>query len=572
MGDGDDRFIWNPGDGSATVEGDAGLDTVAFNGSSASDTISVVANGTHAALIRNGVTVNVNVENVVISAGGGDDVIVAGNGLAALTKLTIDGGAGNDTITGGDGADLILGGAGNDTVAGGRGNDIAFLGSGNDRFTWNPGDGSDTVEGEGGFDTLTFNGANITEHIDISANGDRVRFTRDVAAITMDLHGVERVEFAALGGADTITVNDLTGTDVKQVALNLAATGGAGDGQADTVIVNGTAGDDHISVVSNGASVVVNGLSAQVTIDGAEAGNDLLVIRGLGGNDTIDASGLGAGHINLQIEGGTGDDTVIGSGGNDIIVGGAGNDVLRGGTGDDTFVWNPGDGSDALEGQTGTDTLLFNGTDVSENIAIAANGGHATFFRDVANITMDTHGVETIDFNALGGADNVTVGDMTGTDVKQVTIDLAASIGGGTGDGVNDTITVHGTSGSDVIVVAIENGALVIYGLASKVVVEHFDFNDTIHIAGLGGDDVIEASGVGANGPKLILDGGDGADVLIGGAGNDTLLGGAGDDVLIGGPGPDVLDGGPGNNVVIQSIVANPAPGFAQLHSDFHMV
>jgi Ca2+-binding RTX toxin-like protein len=309
-----------------------------------------------------------------------------------------------------------------------------------------------------------------------------------------------------------------------------------------------------------------------VTVDGAEAANDLLVIRGLGGNDTIDASGLGAGHINLQIEGGTGDDTIIGSGGNDTIFGGSGNDIVRGGAGDDTFVWNPGDGSDTLEGQTGTDTLLFNGANVSENITVVANGSHTAFFRDVANITMDTHGVEAIDFNALGGADNVTIGDLTGTDVKQVTIDLAASIGGTAGDGANDTVTVNGTSGSDVIVVTIENGALVILGLASKIVIEHFDFNDTIHIAGLGGDDVIEASGVGADGPKLILDGGDGADVLIGGAGNDTLLGGAGDDVLIGGPGQDVLDGGPGDNVVIQSIVANPAPGVAQIHSDFHMV
>jgi Ca2+-binding RTX toxin-like protein len=316
----------------------------------------------------------------------------------------------------------------------------------------------------------------------------------------------------------------------------------------------------------------VNGLSAQVTIDGAETGNDLLVIHGLGGNDTIDASRLGADHINLVLDGGAGNDTIIGSGGNDTIIGGTGNDVMRGGAGDDTFVWNPGDGSDTLEGQAGTDTLAFNGANISENITISASGSHAEFFRDVANITMDTHGVETIDFNALGGADTVTVNDMTGTDVKQVNIDLAASIGGSTGDGVDDTIVVNGTNGSDVITLTIENGALVINGLASKVVVEHFDFNDTIHIAGLGGDDVIDASGIGVNGPKLILDGGDGADVLIGSAGNDTLLGGAGDDVLIGGPGQDTLDGGPGDNVVIQSIVGHPAPSVAQIHSDFHMV
>ena len=31
----------------------------------------------------------------------------------------------------------------------------------------------------------------------------------------MDLNDVETVDFNALGGADTITVNDLSGTDVK---------------------------------------------------------------------------------------------------------------------------------------------------------------------------------------------------------------------------------------------------------------------------------------------------------------------------------------------------------------------
>ena len=109
----------------------------------------------------------------------------------------------------------------------------------------------------------------------------------------MDLNGVEHIQLDALGGADTITVNDLTGTDVKQVAIDLAAPAGSGqgDGQPDTVIVNGTAGDDTISVASSGASVVVNGLAAQVTINGAEAGNDSLVINGLAGDDTINASG-----------------------------------------------------------------------------------------------------------------------------------------------------------------------------------------------------------------------------------------------------------------------------------------
>src|SRR5262249_28839887 len=152
-----------------------------------------------------------------------------------VISLTIDGGAGNDSITGSQGADKLIGGDGNDVVIGGRGDDFAQLGAGNDVFVWNPGDGSDTVEGQDGFDTLQFNGANIAEKIDISANGSRVLFTRDIATVTMDLNGVERVEFNALGGADTIKVHDLSGTNVTQVAVNLAGTlgGSTGDGAVD---------------------------------------------------------------------------------------------------------------------------------------------------------------------------------------------------------------------------------------------------------------------------------------------------------------------------------------------------
>jgi len=48
---------------------------------------------------------------------------------------------------------------------------------------------------------------------------------------------------------------------------------------------------------------------------------------------------------------------------------------------------------------------------------------------------MDTVGVEQVDFNALGGADVVTVNDLTGTDVTGVNADLAGALGGAAGDG-----------------------------------------------------------------------------------------------------------------------------------------
>jgi Ca2+-binding RTX toxin-like protein len=98
-----------------------------------------------------------------------------------------------DVITAGGGHDTINSAGGDDQVIGGPGNDIALLGAGDDLFTWNPGDGSDTVEGQAGTDTLQFNGANVAEKIDISANGSRVLFTRDVANITMDLLMASRI-------------------------------------------------------------------------------------------------------------------------------------------------------------------------------------------------------------------------------------------------------------------------------------------------------------------------------------------------------------------------------------------
>src|SRR5205807_275428 len=143
---------------------------------------------------------------------GGADIVDASGLVTGPSGLTINGGAGDDLLTGSQG---------NDTIIGGTGLDTAFMGDGDDTFVWNPGEASDIVEGQGGFDTLQFNGANIAEKFDISANGSRVRFTRDIGGVTMDVNGTEQINVVALGGADLVTVNDLTGTDVLAVNLDL---------------------------------------------------------------------------------------------------------------------------------------------------------------------------------------------------------------------------------------------------------------------------------------------------------------------------------------------------------------
>lgn len=254
------------------------MEKFTFDGTSAADIINVLANGQNVVLTDGTGTPLADVvgaDNLLINGNGGDDTINASTLPANLTHLTIDGGSGNDTIIGSQGADVLLGGSGNDTIIRGRGADVEFLGSGDDVSVWNPGDGSDTVDGGCGFDTLDFRGANVNENVSISANGSHATFLRDVAGISMDLNSVERIQFEALGGADNVVVNNLAGTGVKQVAIDLAGTlgGSAGDSAADTVTVNGTGGNDQINITASGTQVAVSGLPAQVTVDHADTGD-----------------------------------------------------------------------------------------------------------------------------------------------------------------------------------------------------------------------------------------------------------------------------------------------------------
>ena len=246
-------------------------------------------------------------------------------------------------------------------------------------------------------------------------------------------------------------VGDLSGTDVTQVNLDLRGPVGGGDGAADTITVTATQGDDVLGVAGDATGVSVFGLQATVNITFPEVANDRLTLNGLGGDDVINASSLEAGGIQLTINGGLGEDILIGSEGGDLFNGGDGNDTAFMGAGDDVFVWNPGDDNDTLEGQAGVDRLDFNGAIIAENINISANGGRVLFFRDIANVTMDLNDVECINFHAFGGADNIVVNDLSGTDTTGVVIDLEGTLGSGTGDGQADTVTVNGNGSNNII-------------------------------------------------------------------------------------------------------------------------
>lgn len=342
---GNDRMIWNPGDDTDLNEGASGTDTIEVNGGNGAEQFTTTANGTRVRFARlNPAPFSLDIgtsENLVLNANGGDDSFSATGNLAALIKITVDGGTGNDSLLGSNGNDALFGGDGNDFVDGQQGNDVAFLGAGDDTSQWDPGDGSDVIEGQDGNDKLQFNGANINERFEVSANGKRIRFTRDIANIVMDLDGVENLDLVALGGADTVTVNDLSGTALRTVTTDLKVVGGSGDAAGDQIIVSGTSGGDAI-VVSGQGSVQVLGLAATINVIGAEGARDTLVINTLGGDDVVEAKDLAAGQIGLTIDGGAGNDLLLGSPGVDTIRGGDGDDVIIGGAGNDILDGGPG--------------------------------------------------------------------------------------------------------------------------------------------------------------------------------------------------------------------------------------
>jgi hypothetical protein len=582
---GDDTFGTTVGLGPQPVDADGGEgnDTARYSGTAGADSIGVFANGTEVTTLANpsapdasGRLDTTAVESLVVLGLAGQDTISATGNIAALTMLTIDGGADGDILSGSTGPDTILGGSGDDVIDGQQGADTALLGGGgDDHFSWDPGDGSDTVEGGAGGDTLVVNGSSIAEAFDVSANGSRSRLTRNIALVTLDFDDVEALGVHTVGGADVITVNDLAGTDLKTVDVDLSAVGGGGDAQPDTVAVRGTEGADTVAAGSSEGAPLVSGLAAKVRVTGGEEAYDninvetlgesdtvsagigvagqapinvdggegtdtvaykgtaaadtisvvangaevstvasatarldtiaveSLVVSGLDGPDTITATGNIAPLTKLTIDGGAGDDVLSGSNGPDTILGGSGDDAvdgqqgadtaLLGGGGDDRFQWDPGDGSDAVDGQGGNDRLDLNGSSISETLDASAAGSRVRVTRNIGLVTLDLDDVEALNVRAVGGADIVTVNDLSGTGLKTVDVDL--SVAGGGGDAQPDTVVVNGTDRADVIDVARSGSQVLTSGLAAQTRIAGSDPTlDTLRVQALDGDDDVSVA------------------------------------------------------------------------------
>src|SRR5207244_6997472 len=64
-------------------------------------------------------------------------------------------------------------------------------------------------------------------------------------------------------------------------------------------------------------------------------------------------------------------------------------------------------------------------------------------------IVMDVSGVEQVNVNALNGQDQITVNDLTNTEVTGVNVDLENLPGSGSADGLADRVNINGSAGDD---------------------------------------------------------------------------------------------------------------------------
>ncbi len=359
-------------------------------------------------------------DQILIWGHNGNDVITGGNGNDILL-----GGNGNDILSGGGGNDTILGEAGNDTMSGGAGLDVFYIDGGGDSIS----------DGGSGYDVATVNNASgVSLSIGGWASVERVEgFTGND---TIDATGANDTRLI-WGGAGNDQITGGAGDDILLGGTgNDILSGGAG---ADTLqggtgndTFNGGDGHDQFFIGESGDVVADGGDGYDTAILNTAGGVNIAVgawsgverIEGFIGNDTIDATGAGAGFV---ITGGTGDDRIIGGNGNDTVYadgddddvfGGAGDDALIGDAGNDTL--QGGQGKDFLLGGAGADEFKFDDGWGEDVIADFAQGSDVMNLSEVSgtasinDLSITSDSSHTYINLVSGGGDLITLANFNG--------------------------------------------------------------------------------------------------------------------------------------------------------------
>lgn len=335
-----------------------------------------------------------------------------------------------------------------------------------------------------------------------------------------------------------------------------ASTGGGitvtlGAGTSDAVELTATSGNDTV-LVGHSASDQWLVLNQDTFKDVSLVGVERLTVRGAGGDDVLNASGLEpawprssyfstglAAQLTVTLEGGAGNDSLTGGALGDTLRGGLDADVLLGSAGDDLSFGDEGDdafeegaapnGADIFNGGDGTDTVRYGGRSqpVTVTIGSQSNDGESGEGDDVR---ADVEGV-------TGGsaADSLTCSVTTGCTLR----------GGGGGDlltGNTGPDTLHGEAGDDVLRGATGNDVM-----TGGDGVDLITYSErTAAVTVVLGSPGTPTTGNGASGESDSLDT---FEAVVGGTGNDSLSGNELDNRLTGGAGNDTLSGGGGDDV-----------------------
>ena len=584
------------GGGNDLLDGGAGRDVASFEFGPA-----VAADLAQGTALGAGDDTLIGIEDVLGSAFG--DALI-GDGVANL----LDGGGGDDTLIGGGGGDSLIGGAGqdlldlsglqgavlvdlstgqvpaagidllsgvedvlgtafDDTLTGDGGANHLRGGGGDDLLTWASGTGDDTLDGGAGADRAVLSGGAGGATLAVAAAGADIAVAETAPGVaTVTVRAVEDLVVQGAGGADVLSVGDLTGTGAGPGAVELR--GGGGDDVLDaSAVVNAGLG---VRLFGEGDDDVLRGGAGDDALDGG-GGNDRLLFDFAAAAVAVD---LGAGTATGQgtdslsgIENVTGSaqaDAITGSGAANDLIGGLGADTLDGAGGDDTLTG--GGGADSLVGGLGTNVLQGGAGDDD------LDGGTGGF--DIADYS-DAAGAVQID---LGSAQQAATGGLG----KDTFIAIEGVIGSAQGDALTGNGAANlldGGGGDDVL--SGGGGDDTLIGGAGDDVIDGRNGIDLLDLSGAGGGLVVDlgagtAIGQGTDtiaGIEAVqgagfadsLTGAAGAETLTGGAGADTLLGLGGDDRLVGGSGDDSLTGGDGADLFF---FAAPGEGVDQI-TDF---
>jgi Ca2+-binding RTX toxin-like protein len=489
------------------------------------------------------------------------------------------GGGGNDTIYAPAAADAIYGGSGRDTIYvppygatanGGKGDDVivaqlppsignarvasrstasassscptgCYLGPGSNTF--NGSYGNDIVYGERGSDTLNGGGGNDLLYGGVGDDNVYGGTGNDLLSGGWgadDIDGQSGNDF--VHGDGTIDTIQDTGGGTDTLSFETGVTPGFPDNP----------GYPSFSSYQNfPAYEGERGVYADLGTNVA----DNTVARYGGGVDTI----VGANFENVigtpfsdYIVGNNSNNTIYGGGGGDVILGGGGNDSLLGGADGDHL--DGGSGYNALYGNAGADYCR---SYYAANTCEPTLNTGGVVLRDASKISVGFLAPEAAAYSQLyltgsSASDSVSA---TYTQGSPATVTFTVNPGSG---GVLDT-SPSGSSGCGT-----PSATRVVCSLGSKRL-------DSIVLAGMGGDDVLQANsfpswtsvvGTGGEGNDTVSGGVLSQDVLVDGPdatgpGNDTLYGLGGDDALLNNDGADQLFAGDGNDLFLSTAICD---------------